>query len=99
MLADNPVFKKMLETGEEQFGRLVSQIVGNEKFVAALQAAVAKALEAKGLLDRRIGAAISAMGMPTTQDIRKLDDRLGELERIFEGMQQKLDGIASKLEK
>jgi polyhydroxyalkanoate synthesis regulator phasin len=98
MITDNPMFKKMLQTGEEQFGKLASQLVANEKFIASLQGAVTRALEAKGILDRQVTTALSAMHVPTTQDMQKLNDRLDELERIFEGLSSKVDAIAAKLD-
>jgi polyhydroxyalkanoate synthesis regulator phasin len=99
MLTDNPLLKKMIATGEEQIGRIASQVIANEKFVQSLQSAVARALEAKGLLDRQLASALAAMHVPTTQDMQKLNDRLDELERIFESLSQKVDGIAARLDR
>lgn len=97
MLTDSPFLKKMISTGEEQIGKLASQIVSNERFVQSLHGAVAKALEAKGMLDRQVAGALSSMHLPTTADMKKLNDRLDELERIFEGLSAKVDAIAEKL--
>ena len=98
MFSDNPMFKKMMASGEEQLGKVVSQLVANESFLATIQSAVTKALEAKGAFDRQISGALQAMHVPTTQDMQKLNDRLDELERIFEGLSSKVDAIAAKLD-
>jgi hypothetical protein len=98
MITDNPMFKRMISTGEEQFGKVVSQLIANETFLASIQAAVTRTLEAKGAFDRQVSGAMQAMHVPTTQDVQKLNDRLDELERIFEGLARKVDAIAEKLD-
>lgn len=98
MITDNPLFRRMMTTGEEQLGRFTTQLLGNEKFLSTVQTAVTKALGAKGLLDQQVAGALQAMHVPTTQDMRKLNDRLDELERIFEGLVTRVDAIADKLE-
>lgn len=97
MITDNPLFKRMMATGEEQIGRLASQLVGNERFMAAVQTAVASALSAKGALDQQVSNAMEAMRVPTTNDVKKVNERLDELERIFEGLAAKVDTIAERL--
>ena len=97
MITDNPIFKRMMTTGEEQIGRLASQLIGNERFMAAVQTAVTRALSAKGMLDQQVAGAMQAMHVPTTNDVKKVNDRLDELERIFEGLAHKVDGIADRL--
>jgi polyhydroxyalkanoate synthesis regulator phasin len=59
---------------------------------------VTKALEAKGVFDRQIASTLAAMHVPTRPDVQKLNDRLDELERIFEGLSTKVDAIVDTLE-
>ena len=99
MLGSDTLFKKVLNSGEEQFGKVASSLLGNEKFVSTLQTTVSRALEAKGLLDRQVSSALNAMHVPTRQDMQKLNDRLDEIERIFEELSSKVDTIATKLDK
>jgi polyhydroxyalkanoate synthesis regulator phasin len=98
MITDNPLLKKLLSQSEDQLGKLAAQLVGNPAFVSALQKAVSSAIEAKGFLDRQVGGALQSMQVPTTQDMQKLNDRLDELERIFEGLSAKVDVIATRLD-
>ncbi len=98
MITTNPLFQRMIATGEEQFAKIAGQLVSNEQFLSNVQAAVTRAIEAKGLVDRQITAALQATHVPTTQDLQKLNDRLDELERIFEGLVQKVDVIATRLD-
>jgi polyhydroxyalkanoate synthesis regulator phasin len=98
MITTNPLFQRMIATGEEQFAKVAGQLISNEAFLANIQAAVTRAIEAKGIVDRQITAAMQSTNVPTQQDLQKLNDRLDELERIFEGLVQKVDTIATKLD-
>lgn len=98
MLKDNPILRKMVVTGEQQAQKLASQLLSNPAFMSALQTTVSRAIEAKGVLDRRLSSALTAMHVPTTHDMQRLNDRLDELERIFEGLSDKVDRISDKLD-
>ena len=90
------MWKQLLEMGEEQVSKLAGNLMANEKFMAGVQSAAAKALEAKGVLDRQLAAALNALQVPTHDDLQRLNDRLDELERIFEGLAQKLDTMTAQ---
>lgn len=98
-MSGGTVFQKVLASGEEQFSKIASQLISNEKFVSSVQVAVTRALEAKGVLDRQVSSTLAAMHVPTTHDVQKLNDRLDELERIFEGLVTKVDAISEKFDK
>ena len=42
MLKNNPVVKKLVETGEVRIGKLAQQLLSNEKFVGAVQSIVSQ---------------------------------------------------------
>ena len=46
MLRDNPVMKKLVETGEERIGKLTQQLLSNEKFIGTVQTLVSRSLAA-----------------------------------------------------
>ncbi len=96
MLKDNPVMKKLVATGEERIGKLAQQLLSNEKFVSALQSLVTRTLSAKGLLDKSIRSALSAMNLPSTADIETLKEKIEDLEQLLEGMESKVDQLAKK---
>lgn len=98
MIGDGDILKKILSSGEEQFSKIAADLVGNEKFMAALQTAATKTLEAKGVMDKQFAAALAAMHVPTAADVQKLNERLDEVERIFEGLIAKVDAIAAKMD-
>ncbi len=89
-LRENPVFKKMIETGEERMSKIAAQLLGNEKFMGALQKAVTAAMEARGTLESAAQTALSAMNIPTSGDVKKLEGKIEELEKVFEGLSTKI---------
>jgi len=61
MLKNNPVMKKLVETGEVRIGKLAQQLLSNEKFVGAVQTIVARTLQAKGTLDTSMESKLDAL--------------------------------------
>lgn len=93
MPREKTVFKRMIATGEERMSKLASQLLGNEKFMGALQKAVTAGLEAKGTLERAAQTAMSAMNLPTATDVQKLEGKIAELEKVFEGLSTKISEL------
>lgn len=96
MLRENAVFKKMIETGEERMSKLASQLLSNEMFMGALQKAVTAAMEARGTVERAAQTALSAMNIPTAGDVKKLEGKIEELEKVFEGLSSKISELQKK---
>jgi len=96
MLKNNPVMKKLVETGEVRIGKLAQQLLSNEKFVGAVQTIVAKTLQAKGTLDKSLRGALSAMNLPSTGDVEALKAKVEELERLLASVEGKLDKLAQQ---
>jgi hypothetical protein len=93
MLKDNPVMKKLVETGEERIGRVAQQLLSNEKFVAAVQALVSRSLAAKGTLDGALKSALGAMNIPSSADIEALRGKVDDLERLLASVEGKVDAL------
>lgn len=96
MLKNNPVMKKLVETGEERVGKLAQQLLSNEKFVAAVQGLVSRSLAAKGTLDSALRSALSAMNLPSSADVESLRAKVDDLERLLSSVESKLDALAAK---
>ena len=89
-LRDNPLLKKMIETGEERLSKLATDLLSNEKVMGTLQKTVSAAIEAKGLVERNVQTALSTMNIPTAGDVRKLEGKIEELEKVFEALSTKI---------
>lgn len=93
MLKDNPVMKRLVATGEERVGKLVQQLMSNEKFVAGIQSMISRALSAKGTVDKSIRTALSAMNLPSTGDLETLREKIDELEKLLGSLEGKVDRL------
>lgn len=96
MLKNNPVMKKLVATGEERIGKLVQQLMSNEKFVAGIQTIVSRGLSAKGSLDKSIRTALSAMNLPSTGDLETLREKIDDLETLLGKLEGKVDQLVEK---
>ena len=93
MLKDNPVMKKLVETGEERIGKLAQQLLSNEKFVLAVQSLVSRSLSAKGALDKSLRSALAAMNLPSTADVEVLRSKVDDVERLLSSVEAKLETL------
>ncbi|MGV3623679.1 MAG: hypothetical protein ACO1OB_22865 [Archangium sp.] len=91
--------KKLVATGEERIGKLVQQLMSNEKFVAGIQGIVTRALSAKGGADKAIRTALSAMNLPSTGDLETLREKIDELEKLLGSLESKIDTLADSKKK
>src|SRR5256885_16489502 len=96
MLRDNPVLKKMIATGEEQVGKLASQLLSNEAFMATLQKTVNAAIEAKGIAMRNVQIALAGLNVPTAEDVKKPEGKIEDLGRVFETLSAGTPELAKK---
>lgn len=93
MLKNNPVMKKLVETGEERIGKLAQQLLSNEKFVTAVQSLVSRSLAAKGTLDKSLRSALSAMNLPSTADVELLRNKVEDVERLLSAVEAKVERL------
>jgi hypothetical protein len=87
----SPAVKKALALGEERMGRLVTQLLSNEKVMHGVQTVVSSALTAKSTLDKGVKTAMSAVNLPSTEDVEELRRKLSELESVVDGLNAKLE--------
>jgi hypothetical protein len=95
MLKDNPVMKKLVETGEERLGKIAQQLLSNEKFVSMVQGLVSRSLAAKGTLDTALRTALSAMNLPSTADLELLRAKVDDLEKMLASVESKVDTLVN----
>lgn len=94
MIKENPMVKKMFELGEEQMGKLAQQLLSNERFVNAMQMVVGNSLKAKGLLDKNIRLALSAMNLPSVADVEALRHKLDDLEETIKRLEESVSKLS-----
>jgi hypothetical protein len=87
----NPAVKKALSIGEERMGRLVTQLLSNERVMHGVQTVVSSALNAKSTFDKSVKTAMGAVNLPSTEDMDELRRKLSELESVVDGLTEKLE--------
>ncbi len=90
MIRDNSLLQKMIAKGEQRMGKIAQELLSNERVMGVLQKTVSAALEAKGLVERNVQTALSTMNIPTAGDVRKLEGKIEELEKVFETLTGKI---------
>lgn len=95
-LKSNPVVKKLVATGEQQVGKIVQQVLANEKFVSSIQTVVQTTLSAKGAFDKNVRVALSAMNLPSTDDLEQLRNKVSELEAMLVKVDEKVSQLLEK---
>ena len=75
--ADSDVVSRLAEKGEEAIARLRKELGKNPTVADALHRAVA----AKGKLDSASHAALSQLGLATTDDVKALQEEIAALEK------------------
>ncbi len=95
MLKNNPMMKRLVQSGEERVGRIAQQLLSNEKFLAALQTLVSRSLAAKGTLDKSLRAALAAMNLPSTADLEALSRKVDDVEQLLSSVEAKVDAVLS----
>jgi hypothetical protein len=97
-LKHDQVVKKIVGKGEEMIGKAANQLMANEKFMMAVQQVIARAMETKVVVDKNVQHALSSLNIPSTADMKKFMDRLGEVEELLDGVSEKLSAIDKKLD-
>jgi len=95
MLKNNPMYKKLVATGEERIGKIAQQLLSNEKFVTAIQSLISRTLQAKGTLDKSIRSALGAMNLPSTADLEIIREKIDDLERLLGQVEGKVDDLSA----
>ena len=96
MITDSTFVKRVFEMGEDQLNKVVQALLANEKFVGAVQAIVNNSLKAKGVLDKNLRIALSAMSLPTVSDVDNLRGKLDELDQAIQRIEKAVSQIAAE---
>ena len=85
-LRDNPLLKKMIATGEERMSKVAANLLTNEKLMGVVQKTFSAALDVKGIVEKNVQTALSTLNVPTASDVKKLEGKIEELEKVFESL-------------
>ncbi len=92
-LLDNPLLKKMIATGEERMGKVAANLLTNETLMGVVQKTFSAAIDAKGLVEKNVQSALSSLNVPTASDVKKLEGKIEELEKVFEALSSRIGDL------
>ncbi len=74
--------------------KLAANLLTNEKLMGVVQKTFSAALDAKGLVEKNVQAALSTLNVPTANDVKKLEGKLEELEKVFESLSTRIADLS-----
>lgn len=75
------LWSRIKDKGMEKMGVVLGKVLANERVMAAMGKAMAGSLKARDAVAGAWSSALGAAGIPRTDDLRKLSQRLSEIER------------------
>jgi hypothetical protein len=91
---DEGIRERLSRQGEEALGKLAEELVGNP----VVNAAVARAFDAREKAVQAQEAAMGALGIPSAADIERLTRRLRSVSQRLEGIEDAVDRLDERLE-
>ena len=90
---DEGLKERLSRTGEEALGKVAEELVANPMINAAL----ARAFEARDKAAQAQEAAMGALGIPSAADIERLTRRLRSVSQRLEGIEDAVDRLDERL--
>ncbi len=91
---DEGLKERLSRQGEEALGKVAEELVANP----VINAALARAFEAREKAVQAQEAAMGALGIPSAADIERLTRRLRSVSQRLEGIEDAVDRLDSRLE-
>ena len=88
---------RIKELGEEQIGRLATQLMNNEQFVEAVQNVLAGAFKTREGLEATARFALSSLNIPTLGDMERILDKLDEVEGLLDTVEARIVHLETAL--
>lgn len=90
--------KVILSLGEEKMSEVVSQLLANDGFVAAIQRTISNSLQAKSTLDASVSKVLGILNVPTLSDIERVRSKINELENAMAQVADRLEELDPKID-
>jgi len=88
-------FRELVTTWERNVNSLANQVMGTESFSRLMQEMQRMQLALQQATSEAMGRRLAAMNMPTREDIIRLAEKLGEVERRLGRIEASLEGDAT----
>ncbi|MGC8928818.1 MAG: hypothetical protein ACP5QK_12975 [Myxococcota bacterium] len=87
----NKVMDEMMERWEETLSLISNKILSNESLLNLIQTIIAKAITAKGRVNKNMEVVLNSLNLPTRKDIQKLYEHIDELDEKIARLLKKLE--------
>jgi polyhydroxyalkanoic acid synthase PhaR subunit len=88
------LFRDVVTQWERNMNSLANQVMGTESFSRLMQEMQRMRLALQQATSEAMGRRLTAMNMPTREDIIRIAEKLGEVERRLSHIEASLDGAA-----
>jgi hypothetical protein len=85
------MFKKLVTVGEEKLNQLANQVLSNEQLMSSVQDMLKTLQGARAQVRHTVKAGLQMVGVPTLDDVHKLEQKVDELTTIFAEVREQLD--------
>jgi|GEM_PF-2034110 polyhydroxyalkanoate synthesis regulator phasin len=85
------VIDEMVEKWEETLSIISNRILSNEKLLNLVQTIIARAITAKGKVNKNMEVVLNSLNLPTRKDIQKLYEHIDELDEKITKLLKKLE--------
>ncbi len=90
------LFQWLYGAGEERLGAFAEQILMNPRLMAALAAALQRAAETKGRMDRNMQMILGALNLPSKSDLTRLQAKLDAVQGSLVNLSMKVDRLLAE---
>jgi len=87
------MIKDFVAVGEEKLGQWTEQVLGNEALMRKIGGALQTAMSMRDQAKATFKAALTAVGVPTLDDVKRVESKLEEVEALFGDINAQLDRL------
>jgi hypothetical protein len=90
-IRNHPLFAKVMSRGEEGIGKVVAQVLSDERVTTGIQGFVESTQAARRQIERGIRHVLHAFQIPTLEEIETIREKIGEIEAIVSELAERKD--------
>jgi hypothetical protein len=91
--SDTHILKRLYGLGEERLGRLAEELLANPRVAEAFSAALRRAFETKGRVDRNMQTILALLNLPSRGDLIRLVTKLEAIQGSLVNLNLKVDRL------
>jgi hypothetical protein len=90
---DTHILKRLYGLGEEKLARFAEELLSNPRVADAFSAALRKAFEAKGRVDRNMQLMLGLLNLPSRADLTRLGTKIEAIQGSLVNLNIKVDRL------